>query len=371
MNALLTLTKANIRSFVRDRAALFWTLAFPLIFIVLFGSIFSSAGDLNYRIGWVDEDGTSQSQLLHDVFGKIPAFTLSSGSLDDELASMRKGDLRGIVVVPKGYGVSVPALAATDGAASPAAVPTAITLYTDPSQQTTSQVIQQIVGQVVGGINQAASGRPPVLTLRMQALQSEQLRYIDYFVPSILAMALMQLGIFSAIPLVQQREKAILKRLSATPLRRWTLVGSNVAMRLLIAIGQAVLIVGVGRALFGVQIIGNLLPIAGLVILGSMTFISIGYVIASFAPTEETANALTSIVQFPLMFLSGIFFPLDQMPDWLRSVATAMPLTYLGDALRQTMVGGIPFAPVLVSVAVLTGWLVVCFGISSRFFRWE
>ena len=142
-------------------------------------------------------------------------------------------------------------------------------------------------------------------------------------------------------------------------------------MRLIIAVGQAVLIVGVGRALFGVQVIGNLVAIAGLVVLGAMTFIAIGYVIASFAPTEETANALTSVVQFPLMFLSGIFFPLDQMPDWLRTVATAMPLTYLGDALRQTMVGGTAFAPVAVSVAILAGWLVVCFGISARFFRWQ
>lgn len=385
MNALARLTQANIRSFVRDRAALFWTLAFPLIFIVLFGSIFSGGGDLNYRIGWVDQDGTAASKDLRSAFSQVQAFTLSDGTLDDELSGMKKGDLRGVIVIPAGFGATVPSIGGlqsrsitpvpqpspSGASATPATGSVTLTLYTDPSQQTTSQVIQQIVQQVVGGINQRASGEPPLLTVKPQAVQSEQLRYIDYFVPSILAMALMQLGIFSAIPLVQQREKLILKRLNATPLRRWTLVGSNVVMRLIIAVGQAVLIVGVGRALFGVQVIGNLIPIAGLVVLGAMTFIAIGYVIASFAPTEETANALTSVVQFPLMFLSGIFFPLDQMPDWLRTVATAMPLTYLGDALRQTMVGGTAFAPVEVSVVILAGWLVVCFGISARFFRWQ
>jgi ABC-2 type transport system permease protein len=80
---------------------------------------------------------------------------------------------------------------------------------------------------------------------------------------------------------------------------------------------------------------------------------------------------MTSVVQFPLMFLSGIFFPLEIMPDWLRGVATFLPLTYLGDALRQTMVGGAPFVPLGVDVAVLVGWLALCFAISARFFRWQ
>ena len=103
----------------------------------------------------------------------------------------------------------------------------------------------------------------------------------------------------------------------------------------------------------------------------SMTFISIGYVIASYARTEESANALTSIVQFPLMFLSGIFFPIEIMPEVLQPVASLMPLTYLGDALRQVMVGGVPFMPLPVDFAVLAAWLIGSFAISARFFRWQ
>ncbi len=105
--------------------------------------------------------------------------------------------------------------------------------------------------------------------------------------------------------------------------------------------------------------------------LGAITFLALGYVIASYARTEESANALTSVVQFPLMFLSGIFFPIAFMPDWLQPVAALMPLTYLGDALRQTMVGGAAYAPLSVDALVLGGWLVVSFLISARFFRWQ
>jgi len=186
-----------------------------------------------------------------------------------------------------------------------------------------------------------------------------------------LGLSVMQVGIFAAIPLVADREKLILKRLAATPLRRWQLVGSNVLMRLLIALAQAVIIVGVGVAVFGVQIVGSLLLAGAFIALGAMTFLALGYVLASFARTEDAANGMTSVVQFPMMFLSGTFFPLEQMPDFLRTIAGLIPLTYLSDALRQVMVGGAAFAPLWMCAVVLVGWLVICFGIASRTFRWQ
>src|SRR5690349_17589272 len=110
MRSLFTLTVANIRSFLRDRAALFWTLAFPLLFIVLSGTIFSGGGDLNYKVGWVDQDATTASAQLHDTFKAVPAFTLlDETSLDDALAAFRRGDVRAVIVVPKDYAKAVAA----------------------------------------------------------------------------------------------------------------------------------------------------------------------------------------------------------------------------------------------------------------------
>ncbi len=190
-----------------------------------------------------------------------------------------------------------------------------------------------------------------------RAVQTENLNAISYFVPSMLGLSIMQVGIFAAIPLVGDREKLILKRLAATPLRRWQLVGSNVLMRILIAFAQTIIIVAVGGLAFGVGITGSLLLVIGFVTLGAMTFLSLGYVVASFAQTEDSANGMTSMIQFPMMFLSGAFFQIDQMPEFLQGIARVIPLTYLADALRQVMVGGTPFAPLWVCAAVLLGWL--------------
>lgn len=384
MDGLRTLTVANIRSFVRDRSALFWTFAFPVIFILLFGAIFSGGGTTRYAIGWVDQDGTSASAQLRSTFDGVKLLDLRDGTLRSSLDGMQKGSLRGVIVVPKGYAHAIGTAAAAgagqttaaSGSSGSAAAPegrgVTLVVYTDPSQQTASTTIRQVVGQVVSGLNLALTGRPAVLAVADHALQSQQnLTDAAFLVPGILGMALMQLGVFAAVPLVAQREKLILKRLGATPLPRWTLVGSNVVLRLIIGIVQAVLIVGIGSVAFGVRVLGDYAVMAGIVMLGALSFTAIGYVVASFARTEESANGIVQVVQFPMMFLSGVFFPIDFMPDVLRPVATVLPLTYLGDALRQVMVNGSPYAPLPVDIAVLVAWLVVCLGISARFFRWE
>jgi ABC-2 type transport system permease protein len=360
---LRTLTLANAKTFIRDRAALFWTLAFPLIFILMFGFIFQGGGGGDLTIGWADDDGTPASASLRQGFAAVPGVTLEDGSRDEVLERMRDGELNAVIAVPDGYEASISA--AGEGAGQPAR----FDVFTDPAQEAVQGQIFGIVGSVTGVVN--LGGRPPLVQPVPQSVTTEDLSFISYFVPSVLAMAVMQLGVFAAVPLVADREKLILKRLAATPLRRSELVGSNIAMRLMIAAVQSVIIVGIGVIVFGVEIVGSIAMAAGFIVLGSMTFIALGYVIASFTKTEDAANGATSVVQFPLMFLSGIFFPIQFMPDFLQTIARLMPLTYLADALRQTMVGGVAFAPLWLDFAVLAICLAIFFGISARFFRWQ
>jgi ABC-2 type transport system permease protein len=362
MQALFALTLANIRSYVRDRAALFWTLAFPLVFIVMFGLIFQGGGP-SLTLAYVDEDDGAGADALHELFRGQPGVSLVETTQTDAIDQMKLGKVDAIIVVPKGY---------SDGLAASAggtAAPSRITVYTDPSRQQLAGSVFQVVGSVLGVVN--LGGKPPLVLPNPQTVQTENLNFISYFVPSMLGLSIMQVGIFAAIPLVADREKGILKRLAATPLRRWQLVGSNVLMRLLIALAQTIIIVAVGTLAFGVEIVGSMVVTFAFVVLGAVTFLALGYVIASFATTEDSANGMTSMVQFPMMFLSGAFFPIDQMPEFLQAVARAIPLTYLADALRQVMVGGAPFAPLWVCVVVLVGWLVVCFSIASVKFRWQ
>jgi ABC-2 type transport system permease protein len=362
MKTLIGLTVANMKGLTRDRAALFWTFFFPVMFVFLFGWIFGGNSDIKVAVGYVDQDNSSMSAHFQQALSGVGLLTIQTGTLDQEKAALQHGDISAIVVIPSGAAADI-------GAKKPVS----IDLYVDPSQTQTNQIVVQVVDQVASATNlQIAGGTELIQVARTpKTVQSTNLSNVAYLVPSILAMALMQLGVFAAIPLVQQREKGILKRLGATPLARWKLVGSNVLMRLVVAIVDAVVILGVGAAVFNVQIIGNVLLAVAMVLLGAGTFLAIGFMLASFLKTEEQAQGVVQVVQLPMMFLSGIFFSFDFLPGFLQTVARFLPLTYLGDALRQTMVNGTQVAPLGVDVAILGGWMVVCLAIAARSFRWE
>jgi ABC-2 type transport system permease protein len=367
MKTLLGLTVANMKGLTRDRAALFWTFFFPVMFVLLFGVLFSGSGGSKVSVGWVDQDGTAASGQLRDSFARVELLNLKNGSLDDEKAAMQRGDISAIIVVPSGLQSALAGVQAGQKSS------VALALYTDPAQTQTAQVVQGAVTQIANGFNLAvlAPGASPILSVEQKTLSASNISTVAYLVPSILAMALMQLGVFAAIPLVQQREKGILKRMGATPLPRWKLVAGNVLLRLIVAAIDAVLIVGIGIAVFNVQIVGNVAAAVGFVFLGAGAFLAIGFALASFLKTEEQASGVVQVVQMPLMFLSGIFFPFDFMPDFLRTVARFLPLTYLGDGLRQTMVNSTQIAPLGMDFAILSGWLVVCLAVAARSFRWE
>jgi ABC-2 type transport system permease protein len=185
-------------------------------------------------------------------------------------------------------------------------------------------------------------------------------------------MALMQLGLFGTAPaLVQLRETQVLRRIGATPLPRATLLAAQVMFRLTIAVVQSVLLLVVGQIFFQFQVAGSPLVLAGFVLLGACIFITMGYLISGLAKTQESVIGISQMINFPMMFLSGLFFPLEIMPSWIRPVSDALPLTYLADALRQSLIGSTAVHPLGLDFLVLLGWLVLCSLLAMRFFRWE
>ncbi len=162
MSALRALTIANIRSFVRDRAALFWTLAFPIVFILLFGTIFSGGGDTKLKVAWVDQDATSASAQLKSTFAQVSLLELKDEPLDEALAAMKRGDLDAVLVVPAGYGDAVGRASAGSGSTPPGSRSGADPVHR-PSQSNTTQTLSGVVQSLVSAQNQALSGQPPVL----------------------------------------------------------------------------------------------------------------------------------------------------------------------------------------------------------------
>jgi ABC-2 type transport system permease protein len=352
---------ADLKQFFRERTALFFTFAFPILFMVIFGFVFSGDDDVNYDIGLVDQDNSSASGQIAEALRQVPIFTvITEGSLEDDLNNLRRGDLDAVVLIPQGLQTNISAGQVTG-----------LTVYYDPSDTTSAPIILSVLNEIVNVINRQLTNSPVLVELDQQSVQVRNLRNIDYLVPGILAMSILFLGLFGSLTLVDWRERKILKRFGATPITHSTMIYSQVSYRLVLALLQALIIVLVARFAFGVTVLGNWFVLFGLILLGTLTFISLGYFIVSRVKTMEGAMPIIQLVQFPMLFLSGIFFPVDFMPDFMRPIIAIMPLTYLGDAMRQVMVEATPVYPLWVDVAVLGGWMIVSMFLAIWLFRWE
>ena len=354
--------QANYREFVRDRTALFWTIAFPILFIGIFSIVLGRGDDdASYKVGLVVEDTSPEAAVLTEVLEGFEALDLIRGEREAETTSLSDGERRVVVLIPQGFGASIDA-----GAPQP------LEVFFDPSQQTTQQVVIPLLLRAFEVADRTLTQTRPVVTADFQTLQSERLQVIDFIMPGLIAMSVMNGGVFGAIAMVSLRERRVLRRLSATPLPVWALLGADITFRMVVVLLQTVLLVALAALLGGVTVkVGNLPALAGVTVLGGLAFVAIGFFLGAFAKTEQGFFPVAQVVTFPMLFLSGIFFPLDSMPDWIRPLISALPLTYLGDAMRQLMVGGAPVNAMALNLAALTAFLVVFFALAVRFFKFE
>ncbi len=369
MRGYWKLTGAGLKSFVRDRSGLFWTVFFPIFFVFTFGSIFGNVGNENANvripIGVVVHGATPATEWIAGAFRQAGVFDVMEGSLEDEKAALQAGVRRAVMVFPADYGQRL----ATQQPAN-------VRVLTDPSRPEMSQTAVGIIRQVLQGIEANVTGRQSFHSLQEEpVLPGERagagLRMIDFVLPGILGMTIMQLGLFTALPLIAMREKGILKRLRATPVSRASIVGSQVTQRLVIAMIQTLAIVGIGVYFYKVTVQGSWWMLLGLVVFGVLTFISLGALLSALARTQESGTAVVQLVNFPMMFLSGVFFPPDLIPSGLRVVTNALPLTYLADALRHTILGSPSLYGIPKDLTVLGIWLAACLLLASRTFKWE
>ncbi|MFN2297902.1 MAG: ABC transporter permease [Anaerolineales bacterium] len=361
MKTFWQLYVSHLKEFSRNRLAMFWTIAFPVFFMLLFGTIFCGDGDPAYKVGMAVEDGGPVGSALAKAFGGVDVLQTAEGTEEELLAELEDGDLTAVVVVPDGTTAAVMSGETAD-----------VSVHYDPTNQATAQIVLTVVEKVLSGVEQGLAGRTAWFALQTVTVTASSLRTIDFLVPGILAMSLMQLGLFAtAPPLVQLREQQVLRRLGATPLSRSMLLAAQVALRITIGLVQTGLIILVGALVFQVQMVGNWLVLAGVVLLGAFAFVCLGYFLSSLGKTQESIMGAIQFINFPMMFLSGLFFPVDTMPHWIRPVVDALPLTYLADALRQIMIGGTPLHPFGLDLLVLVVWLGVCAVLAVKFFRWE
>jgi ABC-2 type transport system permease protein len=351
---------AAAKTFYRDRTAVFFSFFLPLVIMLIFGVLnFGAAAELD--LGVVDEADTASSRAVVDAFEQVPLLRVIPGDLDEQLAELSEGDRSLVVVFPAGWELVPPG--------APGYQP--LTAYTNEATAQEGQTALLVVNAVVAQAIVTAGGGSPEPLVVVESVEGRDLGYIDFLVPGILGLTIMQLGLFSvAFGFVQLKTTGTLRRLFATPTSPGYFLGAQVSSRLLIAIIQVVILLAVGIA-FGAQLVGSIVVVLALAVIGSVVFLAMGFGVAGWAKNENQAAPVANLISLPMMFLSGSFFPREAMPEFLQTVTRFLPLTYLNDALRAVINDGAGLDVIGTDVIGLVVWAVISFVIATRLFTWE
>jgi ABC-2 type transport system permease protein len=199
---------------------------------------------------------------------------------------------------------------------------------------------------------------------------SGDVNYSQYVLPGMIAMTIMQGGIYGlAYWMIDLKARGVIRRFLVTPLKQSELIISVLASRVIIALGQAVFLTLVGVIFFDVTVAPNVLLVFVIATLGASIFLLIGLLISMFADTYEAAAPITTAVGLPLTFLGNIFFPTDSLPAVLRYVGEVLPITYLADGIRTLFLTTTIPAKVWVDIGILLAWFVVILAITLWKFR--
>ena len=318
----------------REKTAMFFTIAFPIILILVFGTIFMSQDNVSFHLFVQDLDQTNssaQSIKTLELNGKFKITTVDPAINATQYVRDNKVNL--VLVIPKGYERSLLQRAMlSDSNAS-----VTITYIYDPSSSSVSMKMQ-ILNSVLAEINQKMSGKHPFIRSAETSILTKKYRFIDFFIPGIIAMAVMTLSLFGTVNLnTELRQKGIIRKLSTTPITRTDWILSDILYQFILAIISTIAMLLVSYAVFNVSLHITVWILA-FILLDVFAFVGIGMILTRFAKEAQSAAAAANVISFPMMFLSGSFFPIELMPGFLQTIAKILPLYYVNEGLRASMI---------------------------------
>jgi len=355
----------------------------PILMMTMFGSMFpSTTGTSNpYRnapMAMVVEDDGSLAIQVADQFKDISASTAlfkvrdfpSFKSARDEILT---GSVKGVVLIPEGF---------TDAFNSHRQATVLITV--DDTNAQMASIIYGEAASIVGAISDnfgrsiitkmGISSDPSFVTepigVQRENLIGSTTNSFQFLAPGFMGLTVVMgtlSGLASAIS--REKEQGTMDGIMVAPISRNAIVAGKMMSQTVRGMIQAFIILGLSMVLFGVKVYGSPLLMVGVLLLGVASFAGIGIIATSIAPEQETATMMMLLLQFPMMFLSGILFPMDQLPGWLQWVGKALPLYYAADALRKVMVLSANFNQIFMDVAVLALYSVTTLGIAIPVFR--
>lgn len=337
---LVELTLARLRLFLREPSAVFWTFGFPILLTLALGVAFRSRPPEPVRVA---VEAGAGADLARDALRRGEAVEVEVLAPEEARAALRAGRVA-LVVVPGGPP----------------------TYRFDPTRPES-----RLARAVADDLLQRGAGRRDAIVPRDERVVERGARYVDFLVPGLLGLNVMSSGMWGiGWVIVETRQKKLLKRLVATPMRHRHFLLSFVLFRMVFLAFELPVLLGFAMVAFDVPLRGSVAAFATVSVLGALAFAGLGLLVASRAQNVQTVGGLINLVMMPMWVLSGVFFSWENFPAAMRPAIRALPLTALNDALRAVMNEGAPLAALGPELAVLGVVSVAAFAAALRLFRW-
>lgn len=371
--------RALQKRFMRDGMSLFFTFLFPLIFLLVFGAIFNNqttsfdVAIINHSKSEFAKQFVEQAKANNDTTLKVKDVK----DMQEAREKLKHSELSGIIELPADFGEAKPAQADTPGQSSAAgqaqARPsgTLRVLYAKGSEQS-GNTLTAIMGQIIDGINKGMGQPEPPLKVAGQAVGDEQLKTFDYTFTGLLAFSLLSMGIFGlANQMPTEKQKGSYRRLRASPFTAGQLILAMGIHYTIVSLLSAAMMLVVGMSVFHFNMRGDWLLAVPFITLAALLMVGFGLLIGGWAKNENQSAPLGNLVAFPMMFLSGTFFPSFMFPEWLRTLSQFIPMTPVTDGLRLIMTEHASLAEVLPYAGAIGLWMLVVYIAAIKLFRWE
>lgn len=362
---VMTLVRINTRRFFRDRLAIFFTVIFPLIFLFVFGGLNSGSGDVSFRVALVNNSDTTfakqfvETSKNSEILKVDPEVTTLEAAKD----KMTKSQLDATIVLPNDFGET------KEGARYPSGE--AKIVYTSNNQQSATALGSILDGQFKELNSKFVQNETP-FSVKSEQLNERALSPFDYTFAGLLGFAIIGMGIFGPVNVFPELKKmGILRRLSTTPLRVWQYFLATMIGQAIIGLLSLAIMFVVAIAVFKLKVVGNYFELTAFLVLGIMMILGIGLALGGWAKNERQAAPLSNIIVFPMMFLSGTFFPRFLMPDWLQRISDFLPLTPVIDGIRLIATEGAHLTDIGLQLGMIVAWMVIIYAIAFKVFRWE
>ncbi len=343
-NPLGQLVLVRFREYGREPEALFWSFGFPILLAIGLGIAFRSKPPDVAHVAVAS--GNAHSAAFVEALRRDKGLSVEELPLDSGRAALRTGRVAVMITGGANGGVKYE--------------------YDDtrPDARTAKLLANDAL--------QRGGGRQEVIGAADRFVREPGSRYIDFVVPGLLGMTIMGGGIWGlGFSIVDQRRKRLLKRLVATPMSRAQYLASYIISRLVLLTIEAVVLIGASALLFKVPMRGSWLSIATIVVVSALAFGGLGLLLAARSQTIEGVSGLMNLCMLPMWVLSGVFFSSENFPRVVQPFIKALPLTATNDALRASMLRGVPFSALWPQLGILALWMTICFAIALKIFRWR